>query len=148
MLFSKTTGYAIRALVYLARQEASCLCGLQEIAAEEEIPPAYLGKILGDLRKHRLLHSVKGINGGYELSKAADSITLWDVVFIMDPLTNCNRCILGLNNCDDQNPCALHSSWVPVKDELVEMLQTKTIGQIAAELEQETRRRSLTEVGR
>ena len=133
MLFSKTTGYAIRALVYLARQEDSCLCGLQEIAKEENIPSAYLGKILGDLRKHRLLRSVKGINGGYELSKSSKSITLWDVVFIMDPLTNCERCILGLSTCDDKNPCALHSSWLPIKDALITMLQTKTIAQIADE---------------
>ncbi len=135
MLFSKTTGYAIRALVYLARQEEACLCGLQEIAEEEDIPSAYLGKILGDLRKHRLLHSVKGINGGYELLKSPKEITLWDVVFIMDPLTNCDTCILGLNSCDDGNPCALHGSWLPVKGELINMLQTKTIAQIAEEME-------------
>ena len=134
MLFSKTTGYAIRALVYLARQDESCLCGLQEIAEEEGIPSAYLGKILGDLCKNRLLHSAKGINGGYELLKAADSITLWDVVFIMDPLTNCDRCILGLNTCDDRKPCALHSSWLPIKHDLVAMLQTKTIAQIAEDM--------------
>ena len=133
MLFSKTTGYAIRALVYLARQEDACLCGLQEIAQEENIPSPYLGKILGDLRKNKLLRSVKGINGGYELSQSADSITLWDVIFIMDPLTNCEGCILGLNSCDDKNPCALHTSWLPIKDRLIKMLQTTTIAQIVIE---------------
>ena len=72
MLFSKTTGYAIRALVYIAKQPEACLCGLQEIAEEENIPAAYLGKILGDLRKLQLLHSVKGIHGGYELARASE----------------------------------------------------------------------------
>jgi len=131
MLFSKTTGYAIRALVYLARQDEACLCGLQEIAKEENIPSAYLGKILGDLRKHQLLRSVKGIHGGYELAKPANSITLWDVIFILDPLTNCDGCVLGMNSCDDESPCALHKSWLPIKEDLIDLLQTKTIGQIA-----------------
>ncbi len=133
MLFSKTTGYAIRALVYLAQQEEACLCGLQEIAKEENIPSAYLGKILGDLRKHKMLHSVKGIHGGYELAKPADSITLWDVIYILDPLTNCDGCVLGMNSCDDGIPCALHKSWLPIKEDLINLLQTETIGHIAAE---------------
>ncbi len=97
MLFSKTTGYGIRALVYLAKQTESQLCGLQEIAENENIPSAYLGKILGDLRKHQLLRSVKGIHGGYELAQSADSITLWDVYQILDPLIDCEQCILGLD---------------------------------------------------
>ncbi|MCW5960710.1 MAG: Rrf2 family transcriptional regulator [Pyrinomonadaceae bacterium] len=131
MLLSKTTGYGIRALVYIAQQGVSQLCGLQEIAAEENIPPAYLGKVLGDLRKHQLLRSVKGLHGGYELAQPADKITLWDVYQILDPLIDCNQCILGLTHCEERNPCALHDSWIPIKDEFVEMLRTKTIAQIS-----------------
>lgn len=131
MLFSKTTGYGIRALVYLARQNDSQLCGLQEIAEHENIPSAYLGKILGDLRKHQLLNSVKGIHGGYELAQPADSITLWDVYQILDPLIDCDQCILGLNHCEDKCPCALHDSWMPLREDFINLLQTKTIAQIA-----------------
>jgi Rrf2 family protein len=131
MLFSKTTGYGIRALVYLAKQSESQLCGLQEIAENEHIPSAYLGKILGDLRKHQLLRSVKGIHGGYELALSPDSITLWDVYQILDPLIDCDQCILGLAHCEDKCPCALHDSWMPIKDEFVHLLRTKTIAQIS-----------------
>lgn len=132
MFFSKTTGYGIRALVYLANQmEDDHLCGLQEIAKEENIPTAYLGKILGDLRKHQILNSVKGIYGGYELAQSADSITLWDVYQILDPAIDCDQCILGHKDCDDKNTCALHEDWMPMKDDFINLLQTKTIAQIA-----------------
>lgn len=130
MLFSKTTGYGIRALVYLAKNESSKLCGLQEIAESENIPPAYLGKILGDLRKHHLLRSVKGIHGGYELAKSADSITIWDICQILEPI-DCDKCILGLENCVNNSPCAMHDSWIPLRDRFVDLLQTKTIAEIA-----------------
>lgn len=135
MFFSKTTGYGIRALVYLARHTGRDLCGLQEIAEEENIPSAYLGKILGDLRKHQLLRSVKGIHGGYELAQPADSITLWDIYQILDPLIDCDQCILGLNHCEDKCPCALHHSWKPLRDDFVNLLQTKTIAQIATRVQ-------------
>lgn len=132
MLFSKTTGYGIRALVFLARRKDTQLCGLQEIAESENIPQAYLSKILGDLRKHQLLRSVKGLHGGYELAKAAEDITLWDVYQILDPLIDCDQCILGLPDCDDEDACALHDSWLPIKVQLVKMLRTKTIAQISS----------------
>ena len=131
MLFSKTTGYGIRALAYLAKQNDSQLCGLQEIATKENIPSAYLGKILGDLRKHQLLRSVKGIHGGYELAQPADSITLWDIYQILDPLVDCDRCILGLSHCEEIVPCALHDSWLPIRENFEELLRTTTIAQIA-----------------
>lgn len=131
MIFSKTTGYGIRALVYLAKQYESDLCGLQEIAEKENIPSAYLGKILGDLRKHHILRSVKGIHGGYELAHPADSITLWDIYQILDPAIDCKRCILGLSDCDENKPCAMHDSWVPLRDKFVDLMQTKTIAEVA-----------------
>ncbi len=131
MLFSKTTGYAIRALVYLCKNGTDHLCGLQEIAEKEQIPSAYLGKILGDLRKHQLLRSVKGIHGGYELAQPADSITLWDVYQILDPLPSYDQCVLGLNRCENQCPCALHEVWMPLKEDFINLLQNKTIAQIS-----------------
>lgn len=131
MLFSKTTGYGIRALVYLARQEDSRLCGLQEIAEEENIPTAYLGKILGDLRRHNILRSVKGIHGGYELARPADAITIWDIYRVLDPVIDFNSCILGLSECGDSDPCVLHTAWAPLKEKIVHLLKIKTIAEIA-----------------
>lgn len=119
-------------MVYLARRSGSQMCGLQEIAEHENIPSAYLGKILGDLRKHQLLRSVKGIHGGYELSQPADSITLWDIYQILDPLIDFDQCILGLAHCQDDCPCTLHDTWMPLRKGFFNMLQTKTIGEVAS----------------
>lgn len=118
-------------MVYLAKQSGDNLCGLQEIAEKENIPSAYLGKILGDLRKHHLLRSVKGIHGGYELAQPAESITLWDIYTVLDPAIDCNQCILGLNKCDEKKSCAMHVSWIPLRDDFVNLLQTKTIAEVA-----------------
>src|SRR5689334_9083728 len=95
MLVSKTTGYGIRALVYLAGQPPSSLCRLQEGAESERIPPVYLRKVLGALRRRRLLRSVKGIHGGYELSRPAETITLWEVFRVLEPDPYLDACILG-----------------------------------------------------
>ena len=84
-MFSKSTGYAVRALAYLAIQGQERSCGLREIAEHEKIPPVFLGKVLGDLRRHRVLTSNKGIHGGYRLARPPQTITLWDVVALLEP---------------------------------------------------------------
>lgn len=143
MIFSKTTSYGIRALAYIASQPEHRLCGLQEIADHEAIPPAYLRKILGELRRHRLLRSVKGIHGGYELGRSADAITLWDVFKVLEPDPYMDTCLLGNRICTPESSCAFHADWQRVQRELVALLETRTISEAAAEV---SKPRSVTEV--
>ena len=132
MIFSKATGYGIRALAYLAGHPESGLCGLQEIAEHEHIPPVYLRKVLGELRRHRLLRSVKGIHGGYELARPAETITLWEVFRVLEPDPYLDACILGRGQCDPESSCALHEDWQNVRSGLVGLMETKTISEVAA----------------
>ena len=131
MIFSKTTGYGIRALSYLAGRDPSRLCGLQEIAEHEGIPPDYLRKVLGELRRHRLLRSVKGIHGGYELARPPEEIRLWDVFRVLEPDPFLDRCVLGEGLCTAEASCALHKDWQSIRKEVVRMLRDKTIAQVA-----------------
>jgi Rrf2 family protein len=132
MIFSKATGYGIRALAYLASHSETGLCGLREIAEHERIPPVYLRKVLGELRRHRMLHSVKGIHGGYELNRPAETITLWEVFQVLEPDPYLDACILGRGQCNHESSCALHEDWQTVRSRLVVLLQTKTISEVAA----------------
>ena len=133
MIFSKSTSYGIRALAYIASQPER-LCGLQEIAEHETIPPAYLRKILGELRRHRLLRSVKGIHGGYELGCAPESITLWEVFKVLEPDPYMDECLLGNRVCAPESSCAFHEEWSKVRKDLVSLLETRTISEAAAEI--------------
>lgn len=132
MLLSKSTAYGIRALAYLASHSGDKLCGLQEIASGERIPPLYLRKVLGELRRHRLLRSVKGIHGGYELARPPEQITLWEVFRVLEPDPYLDDCILGRGMCDGSAACALHEDWHRVRREIVTLLQGKTVAEIAA----------------
>lgn len=131
MIISKATGYGIRALGYLANRPGSTPCSLQEIARHEEIPPIYLQKILGELRRHRLLRSVRGIHGGYELGRPAGDITLWEIFSLLDPDPCLDSCILGRQHCTQENACALHDQWLKMRDDLFGLLQRTTVRQMA-----------------
>jgi Rrf2 family transcriptional regulator, iron-sulfur cluster assembly transcription factor len=127
MILSKATGYGILALAYLAIQPKNRRCGLEEIALHEQIPPVFLRKVLGELRRHRLLRSVKGIHGGYELNRPPDTITLWDVVHSLEPEPDFDACVLGRGSCHSEVPCPFHGDWQKVREAWITLLQTKTI---------------------
>ena len=133
VIFSKTTRYGIRALAYIASRPER-LCGLQEIARHEHIPPAYLRKILGELRRHRLLRSVKGIHGGYELGCAPEAITLWEVFTLLEPDPYMDQCLLENKACSPELSCAFHDEWQKVRKDLVSLLETRTIFDAAQEI--------------
>jgi Rrf2 family protein len=134
MIFSKATGYGIRALAYIASQPDHRRCGLQEIAEHESIPPAYLRKVLGQLRRRRFLRSVKGIHGGYELGRAPEEITLWDVFSVVEPDPYMDMCILGNKVCSPECSCAFHDEWQRVRAEIVALLHERTIAEAAAQI--------------
>ncbi len=135
MILSKTTGYGVMALAYLAGKEASMVCGLQEIAETECIPPIYLRKILGELRRHRLLRSIKGIHGGYSLARGPETISVWEVNRILAPDPYLDECLLGFELCKTADACVLHDRWQRIRKDYVELLETTTIAQIARSIQ-------------
>mgnify|MGYP000856810567 CR=1 FL=1 len=130
MVFSKATGYGIRALAYLARQTDLRLCGLSEIASSENIPPVYLRKLLGELRRHRIVKSVKGIHGGYLLAQEPQNITLWDVFKVLDHNPYMDECAL-CGSRDEKPSCLFCGEWRRIRDDLVSILKNKTIADFA-----------------
>ncbi|MBI4470010.1 MAG: Rrf2 family transcriptional regulator [Acidobacteria bacterium] len=131
MIVSKAAGYGIRALAYLASQVEGRPCGLREIAEFEQIPPAYLGKVLGELRRHHLLRSTKGKHGGYQLARPPEDITLWEVILLLEPDLDLDTCILGYGVCSSRSACSLDEDWQRLRIGLVRLLQNSTVSQIA-----------------
>lgn len=132
MVFSKATGYGIRALSYLARQNDLRLCGVGEIASSEKIPPVYLRKLLGELRRHRIVQSVKGIHGGYLLAQTPQEITLWDVFQVLDHDPYLDECVV-CGSREEKFSCSFCKDWKHIRDELVKVLKNKTIADFAAQ---------------
>ena len=76
--------YALLALVYLARCPNEEYISVQTIAAAQKIPPKFLEQILLTLRLARYLRSSKGKNGGFQLAKLPDKISLAEIVRLFD----------------------------------------------------------------
>ncbi len=130
MLFSHPSAYAIRALTYLAMQPPGKLSGTKEISEHEGIPASFLGKVLIQLRRGRLVRSYKGIGGGYELALPPDRINLLKVVRSTGGEGVFEICVLEDRDCSPIQQCALHESWMTIRNQLQELMERYTLADL------------------
>ncbi len=128
-VFSKACEYAFRAMVLIAAGSADGgRLTVQDVAKGTGTPPAFAAKILQKLARARLLHSLKGPGGGYELGPAlARKVKLSDVVKAIDDDSVYKGCALGLTECSNRNPCPLHDRFIAVREDLQRMLEGTSI---------------------
>jgi Rrf2 family protein len=83
MKLSRTSQYAVIALVHLARQDGKVVAS-HDIARAAALPERFLLKVLYPLVRAGMLYSLKGPTGGYRLARPAKNITLLNVIEAVD----------------------------------------------------------------
>ncbi len=128
MIYSDTVRYALLALAYLAMHRDR-LVKADEIAKAQNIPKPFLSKILHELARRDILHSVKGPRGGFSLKVDPKDLTMWDVVALMGEDYRFQACVLMPEKCEtfNTNPCVVHSRWEKLKKSIVDFLKETTI---------------------
>jgi Rrf2 family protein len=143
MIHSPTCQHALRALIYLAHKNSSRPVLVREIAEAAEVPKQSLAKILHGLRNKGLVKSTKGPGGGYQLARPGWEMRVIDVIEAIDgPVDLSSNCILGLDRCSDQAPCALHDYWKMFREQYFSTISDMTLNEAALSLE----RKQLTRV--
>ncbi|MBD3223167.1 MAG: Rrf2 family transcriptional regulator [Caldithrix sp.] len=130
MRFYKTSEYAIRALVFLANNDDR-LYSVRELHKTLNIPYKYLSRLMYKLNHSGLVTVKQGKFGGYRLGKDKASITLADIIEAVEGLENYERCILGFEQCSDDNPCALHYFWLKHRETIKNELLSLTLADLS-----------------
>ena len=84
MRISRSTGYALLAVGYLAQHQKQRIILSQDISKKYNIPLEYLLKILQQLVKANILRSKRGPRGGFSLARPTKKITLLQVIEAVD----------------------------------------------------------------
>jgi Rrf2 family protein len=80
MKLSRTVAYAIQAALQLAQSKSDLPVPCSQLAAEGHMPERFLLQILRHLVTHNILHSTRGVDGGYSLKRKAEEISLLEVI--------------------------------------------------------------------
>jgi Rrf2 family protein len=84
MRISRSTGYALLAVGYIAQHKNKKIILSQDISKKYDIPLEYLLKILQHLVRANVLNSKRGPHGGYSLAKPPNKITVLQIVEAVD----------------------------------------------------------------
>lgn len=76
--------YALQAMMMLARHHQQGAIKIRDIAYEETLPEKFLELILLELKNARLVESVRGAKGGYQLRRAPEEVALGEIIRLMD----------------------------------------------------------------
>jgi Rrf2 family protein len=133
MKISQKGLYALQALMMLARHQNRGAIRIREIAYEEELPEKFLELILLELKNARIVESVRGSKGGYQLRRPAEEIRLSEIIRLIDgplaPFGDAEQ-LRSLIDRDRQHR-ALYQVFLDVRDAAAKILENTSIADIA-----------------
>jgi Rrf2 family protein len=147
-MLSQKAKYAIKALLVLARAKNGELVQAGDIAVEQNIPKKFLDLIFFELRRHGLVQSTRGREGGYTLGMPAASISIAGIVRAVDgplaPLpcasvTAYRRC----SDCDNEKTCEVRRLMREVRNAASAILDNTSLAEAATFNKAKSRSRPL-----
>ena len=84
LCLSKKIDYALVALAYLAERGGEGIASAREVAEANDLPLPLLMKILKRLHRSGVVTGTRGVKGGYRLVRNTDSLTLHDLIVIVE----------------------------------------------------------------
>jgi Rrf2 family transcriptional regulator, iron-sulfur cluster assembly transcription factor len=138
-MLSNTCKYALRALIYLGKHaDEGKKIGIKKISEDLNISSPFLGKILQNLVKQKLLLSTKGPNGGFSLAKETDKISLWDIVTNVDGTDFFTNCLISLEPCVEYKPdgtvCPIHNQYDELRQHVSTFYQKTTLRDVSEDI--------------
>lgn len=133
MKLSTRSRYGARILLELARRGSEAPVQVSQISKEQNIPAKYLEQLVRTLKAANLITSVRGAKGGHILNKAADEISLGEVVRLFEGQYELVECISKPDKCGMAEDCRVRLAWKSATEALYEKLDTITIADLVCE---------------
>ena len=134
--------YAVTAMLDLALRQEQGPIRLAGISDRQGISLSYLEQLFAQLRRQKLVRSVRGPGGGYHLGRQASTISVAEVIAAVNEDTDTTRCG-GAGDCHEGEICLTHHLWQDLSDQVRDFLQSISLGDLVER--QDIRRVSLNQ---
>ncbi|NMB02410.1 MAG: Rrf2 family transcriptional regulator [Firmicutes bacterium] len=126
---TRKSEYAVSALVELAKHPGEYISS-KVIATRQEIPVNFLPQIIATLGAQGWVLGVRGPGGGVRLEVDPSSITIKDVVELIEGPIAITKCLAEDLHCSREGNCPLHPVWREAQEAFVEVLGKRTIADL------------------
>lgn len=123
--------YAVTAMLDLAIHADLGPVSLAHISERQGISISYLEQLFAKLRRHKLVMSVRGPGGGYQLNHSASDINVSDVIDAVDETVDATRCH-GEGGCQGGEFCLTHELWQDLSDQIHAFLKGISLADLIA----------------
>jgi len=135
-MLSNSSKYALKAVLFLAlHTDENNKLMVKEISERINVPKAYIAKLLQELSKRKIISSTRGPKGGFYIDEADKNEPIIKIIEVIDSKKRIESCVLGLEDCNEHKPCSLHAIISPSRLKMIELLESKTINDLAKDLE-------------
>lgn len=135
MKISQKGLYALQAMMMLARHYRQGAIKIREIAYEENLPEKFLELILLELKNARIVESVRGAKGGYQLRRDPSEIRLSEIMRLIDgplaPFGDAEQLRALIDR--DLPHRALYQLFLDVRDAAANILENTSLADLIAE---------------
>jgi Rrf2 family protein len=128
-LLARNTDYAVRAILYMARQK-DVLVSTADLDRDLNLPRPFMRKTLQILQKEGYLTSVKGNKGGFKLKRKPSSIFLIDLMRIFQGEISLSDCLFKKKLCECVVSCPLRRVVKAMESDLLKKLKAVTIADL------------------
>ena len=129
MKLSSKGRYAVMALADLAKFDPNEPVSLRDISLRQGISLDYLEQLFLKLKKNNIVTSIRGIKGGYILSKEASNIKISDIFFAVDEKVKTIGCEKhSKKGCNGKTvKCITHDLWDELEDYINNFFEKKSL---------------------
>ena len=121
--------YAVMALADLAKFNSANPVSLRDISLRQGISLDFLEQIFSKLKKHNIVKSIRGANGGYILSLDPEKIKLANILNAVDEEVKTVQCKKeSKKGCNGKtSKCITHNLWDELEIHINEFFEKKNL---------------------
>jgi len=132
MRLSTRGRFAITAMIDLALRQSATPVPLADLAQRHRISMSYLEQMFAKLRQHGLVESTRGPGGGYTLARAAEAISVADIIGAIEEGAD-PRSDTPHRETSASAQAMTQDLWEALQTTVVAYLQTVTLQSLARE---------------
>jgi FeS assembly SUF system regulator len=126
---TRLTDYATLVLTVLASRP-DAVHRAADLAEQAHLEATTVSKVLKPLAHAGLVAGFRGVNGGYRLARAPESISLIEIVEAIEGPLGMTECSVHPGNCGIEDHCGLRANWRRINDVVVDALREVTLAQM------------------
>lgn len=113
------------------------------ISADTRLPEPTVAKVLKLLASADIVTSIRGVKGGYSLSKDLNAISIKEVIVALDGPIALTACVENSGEgCDFAPQCSMHGRWDQVNKAIKQALENVSIADMIEQQNLRTKKRA------